>query len=157
EGVCRFILEPDLERLIVDRVYGKKDGLPIDWAETLFQASDGKLWIGSGGGGSEFNPAANRPGPIFRTYTPTQGLTDRSGFTFAEDRDGNLWIGTESGGAMKIAHNGFTTYSLADGLSYSRIASILEDRKGKLCVIGGGAEEIFIDPFNGERFHTVRP
>src|SRR5262249_388340 len=78
-------------------------------------------------------------------------------YAAAEDGDGNLWIGTESSGAMKIARNGFTTYTLADGLNAFRIGSILEDRAGRLCTFGASSEKLFIYLFDGERFRAVRP
>src|SRR5262249_28470043 len=123
---------------------------------SLFQSSDGRLWIGATGGLSEFISTADKDGRLFRTFTTANGLSDRNNFTLAEDRDGNLWIGTESGGAMKIARDGFTTYNEADGLSFTRIASILEDQTGNLCVMSVMIGK-FIHSFDGRRFNAVRP
>jgi sugar lactone lactonase YvrE/two-component sensor histidine kinase len=52
----------------------------------------------------------------------------------------------------------FTSYDETDGLGGTRIASILENRRGELCVIPGliGTPSIVISCFDGRRFVTTR-
>ena len=154
KGLCQIVPEPDPNRLVVARVYTTKDGLPNNVIAQLFQTSDGRLWVGADPGLSEFIPTASKDDQKFRSYTRAQGLSDRAIEALAEDRDGNLWIGTESGGAMRLARNGFTAYSEADGLINPRIASIFENQAGELCVFSDG---IIIHQFNGRRFIAIRP
>ena len=61
------------------------------------KTSDGRVWLGTNGGGwiglgggglTEFD------GGAFRSYTPSDGLTDDMIIDLTEDRDGNLWVGT---------------------------------------------------------------
>ena len=54
---------------------------------------------------------------------------------------------------MKMARNGFTTYTESDGLINTRIGSIFEDLAGELCVISDGR---FINRFDGKAFHPIR-
>jgi len=157
DGLCQIITESDGEPIIT-RVYTTKDGLPLsNRIESLFQSSDGKLWVGVFGGLSMFTGNANQDSQILRSYTSEQGLSDYGILALAEDRDGNLWIGTESGGAIKLARSGFTSYNEADGLSNTRIASIIEDQAGELCVMSTTKTNKFIHRFDGTRFNTVRP
>ena len=59
---------------------------------------------------------------------------------------------------MRMARGGFTTYDEADGLGGTRIASVLENRRGELCVIPGllGAPVIAISRFDGRQFVTTK-
>ncbi|MBI3950904.1 MAG: hypothetical protein HY314_10680 [Acidobacteria bacterium] len=142
---------------VVARVYTTKDGLPSNWIHSLFQSSDGPIWVGSDGL-TEFILTAREGDPKFRTYSTAHGLSDRAVQALAEDRDGDLWIGTESGGAMKLARNGFMTYDQADGLGETGIGSIFEDQAGELCAITKDRSgKILILRFDGERFSAIRP
>jgi ligand-binding sensor domain-containing protein len=77
----------------------------------------------------------------------------------AEDHDGNLWLGTQSSGVMKIARNGFITYTEGDGLAHNKMAisSIFENQAGELCVIGDYAGALSINRWDGKRFTIIRP
>lgn len=147
-GLYKLVADPQPNRSIVERVYATKEGLPKSEVTTLFQSSDGKLWIGAINGLSQFLPDA-AGGGRFQDYTAVNGLSDVMISALAEDRYGNLWIGTDSGGAMKLAANGLTTYSATDGLGGTRIGSIFEDRAGNLCVISGNN---FISHVDGRKF-----
>jgi hypothetical protein len=54
---------------------------------------------------------------------------------------------------MKLALNGFTSYTETDGLDGTRIASIIENQSGQLCVISN----ISINRFDGGRFTGFLP
>src|SRR4030095_16325630 len=148
----RLLRAPEPGQPVVARLYTKKDGLASNSITSLFHSSNGKLWVGTGVGLSEFLPEANKGSGTFQNYAKDSGLSDLFVTTLAEDRDGNLWVGTESGGAMKLAANGFTTYREVDGLGGIRISQISEDRAGKLCIISG---EGHINRFDGARFTSV--
>ena len=127
--------------------YTTADGLANNVVAALHQSSDGRIWIGTSGGLTEFN------GERFRTYTTAQGLSDTIIGHLAEDRDGNLWIGS-SNGAMKLTLSGFTTYDEADGLGHTQIHSIYEDQAGDVLVVSG---DWYINRFDGQRFVSVQP
>jgi ligand-binding sensor domain-containing protein/two-component sensor histidine kinase len=152
------IRQSAIRNSVVARVYTTRDGLPSNWISSLFQSSDGRLWVGSDIGLTEFSPTAKEGDPKFRTYSIAHGLSDRAIEALAEDRDGNLWIGTEGGGAMKLARNGFTTYSQADGPGEGGVGSVFEDRTGTLCAITKDRSgKVFILRFDGKRFRAIRP
>jgi ligand-binding sensor domain-containing protein len=143
---------------MVERLYTTRDGLPNDRIDTLFQSHDGTIWMGiSLTGLSAFNLDESPDKPNVRSYTNAHGLSDRSVSALAEDRDGNLWVGTESGGAMKITCRGFSTYGETDGITQTRINSILEDRAGELCVLSSFFNKQFIARFDGTRFRETVP
>jgi len=130
------------------RWYTTVDGLAHNQVTALHQASDGRIWIGTVDGLTEFD------GERFRPYTTAQGLSSNDVYALAEDRDGNLWIGTHTSGAMKLTLSGFTTYGEADGLGHTAIYSIFESQTGELFVVSGNW---LINRFQGQRFTSVQP
>jgi PAS domain S-box-containing protein len=130
------------------RRYGAADGLLSGRVSALYQSADGHVWIGIRSSGvSEFD------GGRFRNHTMAQGLSDSDILTIAEDREGGLWMGTYRRGAMRLARNGFVTYSESDGL-IGGVGSVFEDHSGELCVV---SENVLISRFDGSRFVAVRP
>ncbi|HEX8776424.1 MAG TPA: two-component regulator propeller domain-containing protein [Pyrinomonadaceae bacterium] len=130
------------------RRFTTADGLPHNNVHALHQSSDGRVWLGTVGGGlTVFD------GSGFRSYTAAQGLSNRI-VALAEDHDGNMWVGTQANGAMKIARNGFLSYAEADGLGHPEIVQIYEDRAGELVVI---SSKWTINRLDGDRFKALRP
>jgi ligand-binding sensor domain-containing protein/signal transduction histidine kinase len=130
------------------RQFTPADGLASDNVRALRRASDGRLWIGTRGGGiSVFD------GGRFRTYATAQGLTGRIN-ALAADRDGNIWVGTQTSGAIKISRSGLLSYREADGLGNTEIFSIFENKAGELHVI---SSKWTINRFDGEKFTAIRP
>ncbi|MCI0485544.1 MAG: histidine kinase [Blastocatellia bacterium] len=154
KGLSQIALEPGTHRII--RVYTEKNGLPNSNTRSLFQSSTGQLWVGSTTALVEFVSRASRDGSRFRQYASEPVLSKLFVQTLAEDRDGNLWIGTDDG-ALKLARNGFTTYTEADGLGESRVSSIFESRAGDLCVMTLFSSATPLNWFEGKRFRAIRP
>jgi PAS domain S-box-containing protein len=146
-GLYEIVNDPVPGRSIVAHVYTSRDGLARDAIDSLFQSSDGRLWVGCLG----LSLLLREPAPDghkFKSYGAANGLSSESVSAMAEDRDGNLWIGSQEG-AMKLSLNGITTYGAQDGLASTAIAAILEDRGGSICVIGSNNT---ISRFEGGRF-----
>src|SRR5262249_46984817 len=93
------------------RQFTAADGLAPETIRTLFQSHDGRVWVGSVLGLSEFDDKR------FRTYGPAKSLGEVIN-TIAEDSGANLWIGTDLRGALKVARNGFTSYKAREGLTH---------------------------------------
>src|SRR5713226_2127350 len=130
--------------------YTSADGLASDFVVGgIYQSADGRIWIGTDGGLSEFHDGR------FRNYTTAQGLSNKVVGPGVEDRDGNLWLVSVTG-AMKITWSGFTSFGKADDLSTTRVTSVFEDLRGELCVTSAEGEP-FIHRFDGQRFTAVRP
>jgi ligand-binding sensor domain-containing protein/signal transduction histidine kinase len=152
-GFCSVAADPKPSRRVVERCYSTADGLAANEVRSIFQSSfqssTGRLWIGTTGGLSEFDPS----GPRFRNYTSANGLSTAVIYKLGEDRNGNLWIGTRDGGLMKMADNGFVTYSAQDGfVTGNADASIFECLNGRVCVITAVNGRTFVERFDGNRF-----
>lgn len=125
-----------------------ESGLANNNVQALHQSADGRVWIGTRGGGlSIFD------GKRFLNYAASQGLNNRIN-DLAEDHAGNLWIGTQASGAIKITGNGLVSFREADGLGNPEIIAIFETNAGELCAI---SSKWTINRFDGERFTAIRP
>src|SRR6266404_1850775 len=130
--------------------YTIADGLASDTVVGgIYQSADGRIWIGTDGGLTEFSDGR------FRGYTMAQGLSARMVGPGVEDRDGNLWLASSTG-AMKITWNGFTMFGRADVISNAKGSSVFETQREELCVTSDEGEPI-INHFDGRRFNAVRP
>ena len=125
------------------------DGLAGIIVQGISQSPDGRIWIATSGGLTEFVDGR------FRSYTTALGLSTPGVWRPVEDRDGNLWLGSLAG-ATKITWSGFTTFGKADGLRNLRISSILENLRGELCSISA-ENDFFVSQFEGRRFKAVKP
>src|SRR5882724_339475 len=155
EGLLQIGFEPETPQPKIIRVYTTKNGLPNRNARSLFQSSTGQLWIGLSTALVEFVPQAGQDGSRSQGYLSELILSKLFVQTMTEDRDGNLWIGTDNG-ALKLARNGFTTYTEADGLGESRMSSLFESRAGELIGMTFFSETP-LSWFEGNRFRAIRP
>lgn len=129
-------------------VFDQTHGLADERILKLFLASDNQIWIGSRKGVSLFD------GEKFRKYTAQNGLISEEILCFGEDYGGNIWIGTESTGVMRVARNGFTTFTTADGLPENRISSVFQGADGEIYVSDSRRN---LSRFTNGGFVTVRP
>jgi ligand-binding sensor domain-containing protein/two-component sensor histidine kinase len=121
-------------------VYGSDNGLPASLYYSVFQSSDGYLWIGSSSGMVRFD--GKRYKTFFSSYADSNSLSDNIIVDFAEDDQQNLWIA----GFMQ----GVTKYNLHTGrfkqyprLSEDKTASyginkLLKDKEGDLWLATAG-------------------
>ncbi len=137
------------------RLYGVKDGLPNRRVESLLETSEGKLWAGTADGLALWTPATPEDGREFQGYTPAQGLNAKAVGEMAEDRDGNLWMATFGSGALKMARNGFTTFTEADGVPF--VQSLAVSRQGELCALFREKDGARIGRFEDGKFVDVKP
>jgi len=125
------------------------DGLAGIIVMGISQSSDGRIWIATSGGLTEFIDGR------FRSYTKVLGLSNPAILASVEDQDGNLWLGSWTG-ASKITWSGFTTFGKADGLGKLFITSIIENRRGELCSISA-ENDFFVNRFDGLQFNAIKP
>ena len=157
-GLCRLVAHPQPGRPVVERVYTAADGLADKDVKALSKSPDGAIWMGGLHGGISEIRIDSGGQPQIRTYGKAQGLTDESIIALTHDRERNLWLGGESGGAMRIVHNGLTTFTRADGLGSDRVAAVFTDRGGTLCAAANNDNmRAYISRFNGQRFETAAP
>ena len=107
------------------------------WIFTLFEASDGTIWIGSMGSGLyHYLPKENK----YVFYTPDNdtkqigSIQSNSINSIMEDRKGRIWISTDRGGLSRYNSetDDFTTYGIENGLPDNVVYPVVEDRKGNL-------------------------
>ena len=124
---------------------------PARSSSGLLQTRDGRVWITAGAGLTEVG------GGRFRAYGSRNGLLQDELGALAEDRDGNLWVGSRAHGLMRLAHNGFLTYSAPEAPGGINVAAIFEDSRSNLYVWGShrGRPQLF--HFDGERLENVTP
>jgi streptogramin lyase len=75
-GVCQFTTADGLADMVI---------------AGISQSSDGRIWIATNGGLTEFIDGR------FRSYTTALGVSNPALRTPVEDRDGNLWLGSVTG------------------------------------------------------------
>jgi ligand-binding sensor domain-containing protein/signal transduction histidine kinase len=154
-GLFLLVADPGVSRPVVARQYATKDGLGCVRVGTLYEATDGRIWIGADCGLAELLP--DSAGSERRVSMALSGkeLTDPRVWSLAEDSHGNLWVGTANG-AVKVTRGGFTTYTEADGLGSRNICSIMETPSGELCVYTRSDHQAFINRFDGKRFIATK-
>jgi len=141
------------------RNYTTKDGLLNHFIETIFQSSDGRIWVGTRGGVSYLSDIDLGAKTAIRNFGPSNGLPNIRIISFCEDRDRNLWIGGENGGALKIPINGFVSYLEDDGFGNARISQIFGDRNGSVYALASESSTLrpVILRYDNEKFIREAP
>lgn len=127
--------------------FTRDHGLPDAVVRSLFQASDGVIWVGTRTGAATFCNGQ------LQHCAGAAPITNQLILTMTEDSAQNLWLGTETSGAFRIAHEGFTGFTKDDGLEDPEIRTITLDPAGRVVGIASGMLQVF----TGQRFTTVRP
>lgn len=122
----------------------KEHGLNSDWISTLLEDREGKIWMGTRGGGLSV-----WDGTGFSHYTAINGLSHNEVMCLLEDREGNIWIGTMGGGLSVWDGKGFTHYTVKEGLSHNVVRSLLEDQNGSIWI---GTQEGSLSVWDGKGF-----
>src|SRR5207244_9855986 len=125
------------------------DGLAGDRILKTFQSADGRIWIDTSRGLTEFRNGR------FQINTAARDLSSSWLAPQTEDRNGNLWLASPTG-AVKITWSGFTTFGKPDGLGKLNVNSIFENQRGELYAINGEGKP-FINRLDGQRFISVAP
>ncbi|HTH49712.1 MAG TPA: two-component regulator propeller domain-containing protein [Candidatus Limnocylindria bacterium] len=106
-------------------------GFPVSYVNSLVEAADGGLWVGTAGGGL----LRFREGR-FEHFSKAEGLGNDQIKALCLGREGRLWIGTDGGGVFLRHPDGrFQSYGEAEGLPEPFIASLQEDEFGRLIVL----------------------
>ena len=92
-------------------------------------------------------------GQAIEDYSQDTGLRGRLLVHLGRDMSGRLWIGTFDGGALRLASTEIVAYGEADGLGYTRFATVSETTDGQIYVTESGIVYVL----RGDRFETVLP
>jgi len=108
--------------------FGSKDGLVDDQVSSLFEDTEGNLWLGTSRGGVvKFSQGK------FRTVTKEQGLVDDKVNTICFDPEMGHWIGTDNG--LSLYQDGeFQSHPLIERIGGGRVRHIQRDSLGRLWV-----------------------
>lgn len=93
KGIYKIVLNERLDSVSGFRLYGKKDGLPSDFQNILFELND-RLYISTIEGAYRFNPQSGRfeeAGEVNELF----GVKERLMYV-KPDSDGNIWYITDS-------------------------------------------------------------
>ena len=101
---------------------------------SLLAGRDGRLWIGTEGGG-----LVEMHNGHFRLYTIADGLTDGFVRALFEDRAGALWVATDNGLFRKQGEK-LQRIDNRPGIPANAFHGVLEDRRGR---IWAGAARLF--------------
>jgi len=104
------------------------DGLPHESVCALHQDRQGRVWIGTDGGG-----LARRTADGFERFGSAQGLSSQRVWALHEDAHGTLWIGTDRG--LNVLRQGrVSTLTTTNGLPDNLVNGIVEDAHGWLWI-----------------------
>ncbi len=117
--VCRF------HTSVADTLISYQTSHSLIKAQTLFEDSKGRIWIGT-----EYGIYLIEDGKVTHLRREN-GLSNENIYDIMEDREGTIWFGTESG-VMKLAPPVFLSYGMKEGLSSYDILCMLQDRQHNL-------------------------
>ncbi len=118
-----YIIAPDKSHYNIT----KKNGLPVNSIQSLFQDRSGNIWIGTNGGG--LVKYGNR---AFTYFDQVNGLNSNSIFSILEDNDKNLWVSTSNEGIFKFNGTTSINYTTQNGLKHNSIRSSIMASDGSL-------------------------
>ncbi len=107
----------------------------FDRVTTLWQGSDGRLWVGTDSGVHWFDPSSDiwsdEPVPIYNERDEKSPVTALSG-----DQHGNIWAGSSGAGARKFLDDGAVTLDVArssgGGLTTPQVRDVEVDPHGTI-------------------------
>lgn len=153
-GLLELTFVASSGRLAATRNHTKKAGLPTDWINQLFVATDGDLWAASPAGLIQLARTASNS-PRIRVFSEAHGVGPGGVQSLTVDRDGNMWVATSFAGGVKIARTGFSAFGRADGIDWG--VSLMQTRAGDICFLGPAQPGWGLRCFNGISFDTVHP
>lgn len=126
--------------------------LNSDFLSSLFQSTDGTIWIGSFNQGiNKYNPHRNKFIHYAHDSQNANSLSNNDVWAFCEDHNGNIWVATDAGlNHIRKSETGFEAFSHffhdpADPQSLidNRVWSLFKDRKDNIWIgTDGGLSKI---------------
>ncbi|WP_277464685.1 hybrid sensor histidine kinase/response regulator transcription factor [Parabacteroides sp. PF5-6] len=120
-----------------------QDGLPTNEVNSIFQDSDGFIWLATRGGLCQYDGYSIR---TFKSNLYTPGLLNNNNvYSLTEDADKQLWIGTSNGLNVLDKRTGTMRKIVNESLRESLITRILFPRSGGMLIATEGGVEQY-DP-----------
>ncbi|HVA98057.1 MAG TPA: two-component regulator propeller domain-containing protein [Bacteroidia bacterium] len=138
--------------------------LESDFIETIYEARNHNIWIGTTGGGvTKITPYASADRDeaitkaIYKTYSTKQGLNYFNAKVVYQDIEGNIWIGTDLG-LNQYRGERFQLFDEDDGLVNNLVWSVLCDHAGNIWLgTNNGVSEIIFSKsdVNNQEEHKI--
>ena len=124
-------------RMKGENTFSEIPGTAALWIYTLFEASDGTIWIGTMGNGVfKHDPRTDtfKPYVYHQTADNTSGLRSNSINSIMEDSRGTIWVSTDRGGLSRYnpETDSFETFGIPEGLPDDVVYTVLEDSGNNL-------------------------
>ncbi len=130
----------------VTEIYTTMDGLIDNSIKSMSLAPDGKIWLATDKGISNFNPAEIKPNtgdePVtqyFTNFSTDQGLIDNTVNSIYVDFDGRVWCGTRGGISMLMDETEFVNINENQDLINNEVQAVMQDSRGNIwfATLGG--------------------
>ncbi|MFA6957403.1 MAG: two-component regulator propeller domain-containing protein [Thermoanaerobaculia bacterium] len=108
--------------------YAGRGGLGPDYAIAIAETPDGRIWVATGAGLSEFD------GTAFKLHSAPNDFPSNRLFALHADDDGTLWVGTDGDGLIRLRDGKTKRFTTRDGLPFDKIQSITDDTSGGLWI-----------------------
>ena len=145
--------------LKIEKTLTQADGLVSDRVLTVFEDSQGVMWLGTLNGVTRYTQES------FQTFTIEDGLVSEAVGLIFEDQQGALWFASgapnfwfadrlpnfQSGGVSRYDGSMFQTFSTADGLPDDSIRDIFQDRTGTIWFATGYG----VSRYDGQKFNNL--
>lgn len=115
-------------------LYGSSNGVTTGEANTVYQTSNGYIWIGGYGGLQKYD------GVSFESVSGSMGLTSYSIRSLYETKDKILWVGSNEKGAFYLYNNEFKQPEEEANKKHKSVRCFQEDSYGRLWI--GSSEGI---------------
>lgn len=119
--------------------------------QTIYEAGDGRLWVGLHGGGVNIvDPESGRVVQLPYAKDEPGAISAPDVTAIAQDQTGNFWVGTESGGLNLVDRNGRVQRVFRHdpddptSLSSNTVYALMVDSEGRVWVTpeSGGLQQI---------------
>jgi signal transduction histidine kinase/ligand-binding sensor domain-containing protein len=111
------------------REFALSGGPSASRVKTIFETSDGTVWVGTVAGLERMPPSANGDGH----FEVMPGITSTVR-VLREDRDGTLWIGSIGAGLMRYSDGHITKVATPEDPPSSTVLSVFEDSEQNIWV-----------------------
>ncbi|MFC2175416.1 two-component regulator propeller domain-containing protein [Bacteroidota bacterium] len=113
------------------------DGFINNQVNDVFEAADGKIWVGTFGGICIYD------GQQWSTLTKENGLVSNNVKTIGQDSKGNIWLGTFGSGLNIISGTKIRSIHQGSGLINNYVTSIFKKTSGEMLIGTLGGFSVF--------------